>query len=370
VRSRKPTTSGGGHTISEKRAYAYEVARDLFNTGSVELILLTGSVARGIASDDSDVDLALFTRGKREPFILTRQIRGTQVESNIYNINRVAHGPATPLLSLQELREAGRFATGELLFSRWEHFDQARASWLDALLYPEEVARLLALANTYLDPARRDSCHCSADLVWMLQGAASALATLALCLFPFRFQKPKWVIHDLREANLSLLLENVKMLYFGAALDAEGTGRVLRTVKQQLLAGLRLGRLPLLALNKTTSDRYFYLYRTFCDARSLRRDKDFAGSAYTATYAIRLLNAMLQDPSTLPAPVRKEEVDEWRRFAVEALISLKGLDGDALEKSRCELAQVGRELRQEYKRRFVKSQSFEVFPEGSWRSKD
>lgn len=361
----KPVLSASSLT---KRECAYQVTRALLSNKNAELILLTGSVARGIETNDSDVDLALFTNETSESFIQTHQIHGTLVEVDVYAINRVAKGPSTPLLSLQDLREVGRFSTGEVLFSRWEHLAQARASWLRALLHPDEVIRLLALSSTYLDPIHLKSYNSFTARVWMLQGAAAALATLALCLFPFRFQKPKWVIHDLKEAKLSHLLENIRTLYFGRKLDAESTEELLGIIKKQLLAGLQLGGLPPLALSATRNDHYYYLYRTFCDAISLRNDGDFEGSVYTAMYAIRLLNATLQDSSNIQAPVRKEEIDRWRRVTIESLIAAEELDEGTFEEIRYKLSLYGKELEQEYKRRFIENQPFEVFSEGSWRN--
>ena len=353
----------------QKRECALEVARELLDGQDVDLVLLMGSVARGIESHDSDVDLALFTECNPQPFINTRRVRGTLVEVNIYHTHRVAKGPKTPLLSLQDLREAGRFSTAEVLFTRWDHLNKAQTAWLKALLHPDEVASLFALAAMYLDSARLKSCSCVADRLWMLQGAATALATLSLSLYPFRFQKPKWLVHDMKEAKLPELLDQIRVLYLVRRWDSENAEFKLRVIEKHLVAGLKLGGLPPLTLTDDhMEDRYFYMYRTFCDAVSLCNDGDFEGSAYTALYALRLLNAMLQDSSTLPRPVKQEDVDEWRRDAIDSLSTADELAEKTLEQARGELLEYGRKLERKYKRRFITGQPFEVFPEGSWRS--
>jgi predicted nucleotidyltransferase len=352
------------HSLT-KRSIACDVARTFAECEYVHLILLTGSVARGIESEDSDVDLAVFIGASADSsFIQTRRIDGTLAEVNFYSIERVAKGPGTPLLTLQDLREVGRFATGEALYSCWEHLEQARASWLKALLDPEEAAQLLSLSATYLDPARLSSAASHADQVWMLQGAVAALAILGVCLFPMRFQKPKWLIHDLKEAGLSQLLDDLRGLYFGTGLDAERTDKLLYAVEEQLLAGLKLGELPPLVKAEAMDDDYFYLYRTYRDALSLRNDGDFEGAAFTGMYAIRLLNTALQDPARSNW-IQAEAVDEWRRVTVEHLYPAGGFPD--LKHTCHSLLQCGQELEQEYKLRFLASAPFESFSEGSWR---
>jgi len=354
----------------EKRECARNVARELIAAQDVDLVLLMGSVARGIESLDSDVDLALFTDSNPQSFINTRRIRDTLVEVNIYCTHRVAKGPKTPLLSLQDLREAGRFSTAEVLFTRWNHLEEAQAAWLKALLHPQEVASLFTLAAMCLDSDRLKSCSCAADRLWMIQGAASALATLSLSLYPFRFQKPKWLVHDLKEAKLSKLLDQVRVLYLLDQWDAENAEMLLGVIERQLLAGLKLGGLPPLILGENMDDRYFYTYRTFRDAVSLCNDGDFEGSAYTALYAIRLLNATLQDSSALLAPVKQEEVDDWRRTAIDSLPGVDELIEKTLGQTRAELLEYGRKLERKYKQRFIAGQPFEVFAEGSWRCRN
>jgi predicted nucleotidyltransferase len=348
-----------------KRGTAFDVARTLAACEHVHLILLTGSVARGIESRDSDVDLAVFTSADADAsFIQTQQIDGTLAEANFYSIDRVAKGPATPLLTLQDLREIGRFSTGEVLYSRWEHLEQARTAWLKALLDPEEAAPLFSLSASYLDPAGPDAAASQADRVWMLQGAAAALSILGVSLFPMRFQKPKWLIHDLKEARLAQLLDVLRSLHSGSGLNQERTDQLLHTVEEKLLAGLKLGGLPPLVKTESMDDDYFYLYRTFRDAISLRNDGDFEGAAFTAIYTIRLLNAALQAPARSPR-ISGGSVDAWRRTTVELLYPAGGLPD--LQRMSHSLLQCGQELEQEYKRRFRESAPFESFSEGSWR---
>jgi hypothetical protein len=141
----------------------------------------------------------------------------------------------------------------------------------------------------------------------------------------------------------------------------------LESIEKQLLAGLELGGLPPMIMTDSMSDEYFYIYRTFRDAISLNNDGDFEGCAYTSMYALRLLNALLQG-DTGTKTVAEKEVNSWRREALAVLVPVIGLKESNLEAAREQLIECGMMLEREYRRRFLESQPFEWFEEGSWRN--
>ncbi|HEY7211255.1 MAG TPA: nucleotidyltransferase domain-containing protein [Bryobacteraceae bacterium] len=348
-------------------AAAQKAALTLASRQDIQLILLTGSLARGIESEDSDIDIAVFTDGDTDTFIRTFLVDDIPVEINTYLLDRLAKGPATPLLTLQDLREAGRFSTGQILHSCWKYLDQARSSWLKALLNPDAASELLALASNYLSQTQLEAVDSFADRVYCLQGAAAGLAVYALSLTAPRFQKPKWVIHDLRETGSVQLLRCIRSLYIGTTMNESRVELHLESIEKQLLAGLELGGLPPLIMTDSMSDEYFYIYRTFRDAISLNNDGDFEGCAYTSMYALRLLNALLQG-DTGTKTVAEKEVNSWRREALAVLVPVIGLKESNLEAAREQLIECGMMLEREYRRRFLESQPFEWFEEGSWRN--
>jgi hypothetical protein len=197
-----------------RRAALIEAARDaartLIERPRVQVVLLVGSVARGIESADSDLDLAVLTEGASDPFIRMQGDDRRRIEIDTFCLERIPRGPATPLATLQDLRDLGRFATGSILAAKGGVIHAAMRVWQTALLHPSETSHLLALVATAMAAQRTAA---PPDRLWLMQGAAGALATLALCLEPIRFQKPKWVMHDLRRAHLDDVLSVVSLLY-------------------------------------------------------------------------------------------------------------------------------------------------------------
>ena len=158
-------------------------------------------------------------------------------------------------------------------------------AWQNALLHPAETTHLLALVASAIDAQRTAA---PADRLWLMQGAAGALATLALCLEPIRFQKPKWVMHDLRHAKWDDLLKLIQSLYSGNKAAGATTAQVLTAIEGSLRLGLKLGGFPPLIFTDECH-RHNHIYRTYCDAMSLHKDGDYEGAMYTAVSSVRLL---------------------------------------------------------------------------------
>jgi predicted nucleotidyltransferase len=98
-----------------KKDLADRIAKALVLDEDVLAVLLIGSVAREIDSEDSDVDLAVFTQSIPGSAITTEVVEGTRVGIERFCTQGFPAAPSTPLLHLQELRDAGRFVTGKVL---------------------------------------------------------------------------------------------------------------------------------------------------------------------------------------------------------------------------------------------------------------
>jgi hypothetical protein len=346
-----------------KKDLADRIAAALVLDEGVLAVLLIGSVARGIDSEDSDIDLAVFTQSIPRNSITTEVVEGTRVGIERFCTQGFPVAPSTPLLHLQELRDVGRFVTSKVLYSRWERLPEVRQAWLDALLHPDEAAELFGLAAAYLNLGRIRACPSVPDRLWMIQGAASALATLALSICQVRFQKPKWVVRDLKSEKQAELLKGIRRFYFGRKVDSAFAQEVLGATKKELLAGLGLVGLPPLTIVENMYDKYPYVYRTFQDALSLERDGDFEGCVYTSMYSLRLLNALLQDQSALPRTLAAAEVAQWRHRAVASVCPHIGLSLEALEISIQNLNECGQRLQKLYRQQYLEAENLEVVRE-------
>lgn len=242
------------------------------------------------------------------------------------------------------------------MHSRWSRLEELREAWRNALLHPRDAKWLFSLASTYSDPSLVRAPQPIEDQLWMLQGAAAALATLALCLSPFRYQKPKWVMHDLKLLGDRSLVEILKLLFLCGNGDFVTATSRLDAVRHGLLQGCKIGGFPPLAVYSTMSDKYFYVYRTFSDALSLLNDGDFDGSIYTALYSLRLMNALLQDNLHTKERVTDLALASWRRGAFNEVLPNRALQESFLEDVVPCIHEYGYLLQEEYKRRYCSGQ--------------
>jgi Nucleotidyltransferase domain len=345
---------------------AREVAGTLIEQPGVRAVLLVGSVARGIASADSDIDLAALTDGATDPFIRLEHRHRRRIEIDTFCIERIPQGPATPLATLQDLRDLGRFATGSILACRGDAIRNAKRTWQKALLHPSDTTHLLAVVATATEAQQAASLT---DRLWLLQGATSALAVLALCLEPVRFQKPKWVMHDLKDAGLDDVEEVLRLLYLGDNADGARAAHSLTVTGDQLRLGLELGGFPPLVFTPEGDHRYNYVYRTYCDALSLQEDRDYEGAIYAAGSSVRLLSRLLSE-SAGAAAISEDALARWRRDTITAQVALaeRELSASDLDAAADSVIAIAARLETEYLRRYADADAFEVVPENSFRS--
>jgi hypothetical protein len=220
--------------VSEESARKLAIAQAYYRERlagdrNVPVVAVVGSVSRGLATRSSDTDIALFDA----TFLGDVQLEDVEYRGESISLER--HSLAAqialsdhPLVDQRRLREFGRFCSAIVLEDRDGLWQSLSAKWGAALLERDAASALfdsawrnLRAANIALDDL--PLCY------WHLYGAVSALATLALSLTEIRFQKPQWIIDDLRRAGFFTLVQVYQQL-----LMAEGPGFTLVNWKEQL----------------------------------------------------------------------------------------------------------------------------------------
>ena len=334
---------------SPKVALARRLAEELAQQPDVLAVLLVGSVATGLDSEDSDVDLVVPIDREIEISEEYQQHGTVRVGIERYPASLFSSLPKVPELDLEGLRNAGRFARGIVLASRWPELPRIQAAWRNARLKPEEAGELFEVAEQATDVASFDETEPDADLLWRIQGAASALAMLALALEPCRFQKPKWLMHDLMSTGHRALAEQVERLTLGARADAGQAARILAAAEQHLDIARQLAGYAPLSFDPEQGELRVYVHQTYRDAASLLDDGDFSGSVFTSAYALRLMNAYLESEPSGAAAIASEQLDSWREEALADFFGGRLPERTALEQEAHQLVRVAAELRRRYR---------------------
>lgn len=316
-----PSTSPPLCEDSPKVQLARRIARDLIDEPDALFVHLVGSVATGTDSADSDVDVIVAIDRDIDMSEEYQEHDGIRLGIERYPASHFLQLAETPILDLEGLRNCGRFDRGHVLASRWPDLERVQRAWRHARLDPNEAKELFDLADAYLDPellAQQDS---DTDGVWMIQGAASAVAMMALVLEPCRFQKPKWVLHDLRAAGADALVQILDRVHMNGTVGAAEAERCLQASEASLAEACRMANLPLLSFDPSHGATRVYIHQTHRDAVSLWHDGDHSGCAFTALYALRLMNIHLQRDDAPPSEeVAPELLGAWRIRALETAL--------------------------------------------------
>lgn len=331
-----------------------EIADDfsatLFADTNVLAVLLVGSLSRGIQPYGADVDLAIFHRTPQEPNFYCERIGDVKVSVERYHADLPEHRGF--FFDLKHLREVGRFTNGLILHSRWESFPSVLTDWKRAELAPDAAKVMFETAHRGLEPrSLRDSSSLQ-ERLWMLQSAGEALTILALSMSPARYQKPKWVMQDLRVAGYPQLLGELRRLFGITNTNRSVAKRISARSRSFLEQGCELGGFPRgLARADDFGHDYAYVRRTFIDAENLLADGDFEGSTYSSLISLRLMFTLLSQ--ALPGHRRplNSELRDWRDRALAALIPTPLADDAGLTSTAESLRETGRRLLHEYKTR-------------------
>lgn len=323
-----------------KVTLAESIAERLIKQDHVRAVLLVGSVATGTDTPDSDLDLAVFSANLDRTRQDIREQDGVRIGIEYYPAQGFIKMPPVPLLDVGDLRDCGRFSRGRVLASRWPQLDQLRDSWRKALLHPRQAARLFGSAARTLDSALRR--RTAADRMWSVQGAAYALAIIALSMQRCRYQKPKWVLPDLEAFGAPALAEALRSVYLPQRADANAARGIIEVVGERLAAACRLAGLPPLSY-QGPDENAVYVYMTFRDALSLSAAGKAESTALTALYALRLMNSLLKKSDCQPKQMAK-----WRERSFQALYGSSILTRQEVEQAAGILRPIDHELRKRY----------------------
>jgi predicted nucleotidyltransferase len=313
--------------------------------------VLVGAYGRGIATPDSDVDLAFILPELTGRRLVEAKHGGLAFGLERLSARHLSEIDAYPLLDHKELRIVGRLAGGRVLECRWKQLPAVRKRWERALLRPDCARELFSTAAENVEPDRIARTRSLEDRLWLVQAALGALATLALDLSPLRFQKPKWVVHDLAATGRADLLRLARLAHEGERqLDPAATRARVEAAGEKLEAGLRLGGLQAAGKGTKGAKARDFIRFTFAGARGLATAGDSAGALFTAMTALRVLHDQLAELDPLPDAAA---VVAWRAEAIRAVIPGPARDRARLDELIQETRVQGRLLLEEYKQAFA-----------------
>ena len=272
-----------------------ELASALKDEPDVLAVLVTGSVARGRAHPDSDLDIIVIveTASRLKSKIECVTYRDIRVEYNWIGLGDAEGLVANRAPSQKDLREASRINSGVALWDP-HHVCQALAAKAHKLLPPREdtEARLSGAVRTFATLSRGHLPD-QRSRVEALRCVMDNVAFIMLSLHPVRYQKAKWVIDDLHHIGEAEICDALSRVYGLAGATAERAARSVESVRRLLRAIGDLKSYPPyeeVLRNGFAPDfaEFSYACRGAEDASSLWRAGAHREALYTARFAAKL----------------------------------------------------------------------------------
>jgi predicted nucleotidyltransferase len=281
----------------KRDAHVVRRAAVLFADNDVLAVLVVGSLSRGLASANSDADLAvLIKRPALCPGEKYFESDGTNIGIEWHDVRSFYNLPDPLVLHTKELCDAGRLSLGRVVHSRWDGINAFLKKLSQAKLHPADASDLLNIASKNLQCARIGAAP---ELrLRHAQGAALALAELRVSFTPARYQKPKWTIHDLALSGDSTLMTGINNVVNPSG---KSGAEFCRVVRHHMKFGEVLLKAPFLTRTAGETFEDYYIRHTMRDAASLVDRGDDNGATLTALVALRLVAVRLSetvDPET------------------------------------------------------------------------
>ncbi len=275
---------------------AAEITRDLVSKPGTRIILASGSVAQNRCSDDSDIDLVLIqtngTTRETDERIERLTMNGVAVEIERMSLREAQGRVADPTGDMRTLKLASRLALALVLYDPEKLFPALANK---AHMLKPNQDELITLINDGLATLanQREQCLQGHTVHWdALRSLADSIAYIVLIFSPLRYQKPKWVLDDLRNLGETDILEALSICYGLTSSEAMASksindlGLLIDIVGQELKlvpfdVVMELGLVP-------EAPEYSYLCHCLGDAASLLGDGLFADADYTAKYSARM----------------------------------------------------------------------------------
>jgi len=307
--------------------------------------LVIGPRARGIATSDSDIDIAFLVPSYDGPEAKDFIVAGHEVGVEWYDLDRFAAWSDYPLLDFKELRLVGRLVCGKPLRVETELPSAIASKCRNALLAPECAGLLFEKIDQMTKKEFLDALDNEEDVLYALQGAVGALATIALYMTPVRFQKPKWVVHDLAATGHDDLLHILAASYgVNGHVGIDRATDIVDGLAEQLEFGLELLRDG--GNGSSNELRARIASYNFRGAKGLLASGDGLGAVHTAAVCIRILAAGLS-AETVKSGV--SPALDWRRRAMRTTVTSICLSEAYQHELRTVIAEAGRAVLENYK---------------------
>lgn len=273
---------------------ARNISCSLEQDPKVLAVIATGSVARNRCFRNSDLDLTVITADQG----IRRSVTSEKREGVTIDIEWLTQRRALLIVKggkrdLQSLREASRLGLGLFLLDRDSFEANFRSLALNLL--PDRAMieqRMTALSVLLADATSKRSTL--PEVRWELfRALVDNLAFVLLLMHPFRYQKPKWVMADLRDAGYHSLNRLMQKAYRVGSGSSGASRRSLELSRQFIETVGQSLKVPALEsmLQRGFTRKYAawsYICRTWEDAGSLFEEKAFVEAGFTAKFAVRM----------------------------------------------------------------------------------
>lgn len=277
--------------LARALSIARRVSDELRVDAAVAAVLVTGSVARGQAMSGADLDLVAVTDATvRGAAVRTQVIDGTRVD-----VEWLAHGEALAITAASgwtwELRRAARLGHAIAVHdpSGLAPVLAARSAAMQPDLERFEAdlgnvyAALATLGQAVGTPRKRSE---------MARAVIDNLAHLVLLASPGRYQKPKWVMHDLAALGETTLLKALREIY-GLGTRAVGEHEAVDTLVDAVLKSCGAPPRALLLGHAPDHPGAGLLARTHADARDMAAAGRNDEARFIARFAARMAVSLL-----------------------------------------------------------------------------
>ena len=284
---------------------ASRVVAELSQRPDTDAILLSGSYAKGTAHPASDIDIIVISDIQGP---LLREYEGVpRIDIQRYAMNWL-EPPPSAAVDLRVLREAGRLASARILFTTSNGLEGLKDRARSLVLEPGIGRSILSTARDNL--ARLDCSTLSPELrLSSVHGACFALVIVALSTTPTRYQKPKWIMHDLYEVGWSDLARTIRHAVLGAPPHEQTAISLVSLIRRRLLQACRQLSLPPLSRGVGHGFKYEAIRSAYVDANRLIEVGDYSGSVVSAIHSLRFAATALQHKGHAWRP--NQDVQSW-----------------------------------------------------------
>ena len=295
----RPVRKIAGNAYSLKRlAMARALSVELSGDLDTKAVFVSGSVARGRCSADSDLDLIVLCDG-RAGRIDRRIDDGITVETSFISRADLSISLGRTHGSMQDLKQASRVALALPLYDPeclHRGFVHAASQMKLSLEEQNDLASTARVAMDEILSQLRAGKNLDDRKV---RSVCDIISYLCLSQSPLRYQKPKWVIDDLRTLDEKDTLDLLQWSYDLSA-DPQSTKAAINICEELIEKLGAIFRLPSLADTRRAgliedAPEYSYLCQCLTDARSLFADELYLDADYAAKFAGKMALCLLEE---------------------------------------------------------------------------